>query len=64
MADISESVFLTARDVARLTKKSVSSVYDGIAKGTIPHARIGGSVKVPTAYIEEIERKALRGDDE
>ena len=38
---------------------STSAAYEGIAKGQIPHVRLAGQIRVPSAWVEQEIKKAL-----
>jgi excisionase family DNA binding protein len=51
-ADADLPAFLTAREIARLTRQSGAKVYDDIAKGRITAHRFGASVRIARADFE------------
>lgn len=60
--------FLRPAEVAKLVGKSLSGVYNDIAKGPrrggLPSVHIGGSVRVPASALRELEAKARREAEE
>ena len=50
-----EPLFVTVKDVARCLSISRSKAYELIAKGQIPHVRIGKtSIRVPVAALNAL----------
>ncbi len=51
--------------VARLADCSRTTVYEWVASGTIPHVRIGGSIRIPAADLQRwIDERKRRGHDD
>lgn len=51
--------FLTVEAFAELFERSAMSVYRGIKLGDIPACRIGNHLRIPKAYVLELERRAM-----
>ncbi len=52
MDDTRDTLLLTARQVKERTNLPLPTIYDQAAKGTLPHLRIGRSVRFPLAALE------------
>lgn len=52
--DPEEHPLLTSAEVAKILRKSKSTVDRGIRAGEIPFVRVGGRRYVPTAKLREI----------
>jgi excisionase family DNA binding protein len=63
MAQI-ERVFLRPIEVAAALGIGRSKVYDLLARGAIPHARIDNLIRVPRAWVDQQVRAALAGANE
>lgn len=60
MAEKVERLVYGVAEAAALLGLSKSGVYEAVAQGTLPHIRIGRSVRVPKAAIERILEEAMR----
>jgi hypothetical protein len=54
-----KKLFLKPREFAAVISASPSKVYEGIANGSIPSVRISGLLHVPTAFADELAKRAL-----
>lgn len=57
-----EPLFYTVRETAQLTRLSAASVYRAVERGELPSVRIGGSLRIPRAAIEELLASAAGSD--
>lgn len=48
----SDRLYLRPKEVARVLGLGLSTVYDGIYRGTIPSRKVGHALLVPRSYIE------------
>ena len=61
-----EEAVLTVQEASRLLRVSPNTGYDYIARGLIPHLRLGGRIVIPRARFEawlagaEVEAPAAR----
>ena len=57
---------LTVKEVARLLGINKNSIYGAIARGELPHIRIGRSIRVPRAALERFlaGKELVAPDDE
>ncbi len=51
--------FLRPTEASEALKISRSKLYEAIARGDIPHAKIAGLTRIPRRWIDEQVRKAL-----
>lgn len=59
MADDGAALLLTVEQVAKLCQISRGLAYEAIARGEIPHIRLGRVIRVPRHGLEDwIERQA------
>jgi len=49
--------FLTVKEVSKILRISLHKVYDACRNEEIPHTRIGGSIRIPKAWIVAQARK-------
>jgi len=45
--EIGRVIPLTVRQVATALRVNRATVYNGVAKGTIPHVRVGHALRIP-----------------
>jgi excisionase family DNA binding protein len=50
--------YLTPAEAADLLRVDVKSIYRSIAKGEIPHLRVGRMIRIPRAAIDAMTRAA------
>ncbi len=49
---------ITVRQLAESQGIHPDTIRDKVASGEIPSYRIGGSIRIPLSYIEELQRRA------
>lgn len=47
--------FITVKEYAKLTKTKLPTVYKKIARGKIPHEKIGGTIYINVILIPELK---------
>ncbi len=52
---------LTAQEVAKTLKVGLSTVYQWAKAGTVPAARIGGTVRFSRQWLEEVFAERRKG---
>jgi excisionase family DNA binding protein len=58
MSGEATSGFKTAEETGKILKLGTSTVYRLIAKGAIKGIKIGGSVRIPDAELDRLQRGA------
>jgi excisionase family DNA binding protein len=53
--------FLRISQFAKETSLSRASTYHLIANGKIPAVRIGGALRIPSDFLDELKRRAFAG---
>ena len=53
-------VFLKPVAFAKAIQASKSKVYEMIQRGELPHAVIGGMIRIPVAALEKFNREAMQ----
>ncbi|PSR20287.1 MAG: hypothetical protein C7B45_15575 [Sulfobacillus acidophilus] len=53
-----EKRFLTVAEVARILDMSKIHLYRRIDQGEIPHIKIGGAIRIPKWWIDQLEQGA------
>lgn len=56
-----EKRFYRPDELVKILNVSRSSVFSKIRNGTIPSVRLGKSILIPVSFVEELEKKALKG---
>jgi excisionase family DNA binding protein len=59
-----ERVFLRPIEVAAALGIGRSKVYELLARGAIPHARIDNLIRIPRVWVDQQVRAALEGANE
>jgi len=49
--------FLRPKEVSEILGIPLSTIYDRLNAGLIPHERIGRSIVVPRRWVEELKRQ-------
>ena len=55
--------FLKPVEFAKAIQASKSKVYEMIQRGEVPHAVIGGMIRIPVAVLERFTREAMQRAD-
>jgi len=55
----SMSLFLRPVEYAALAKISKSKTYEMLARGDIPHTKIGGMIRIPRAALQKLVDDAM-----
>jgi excisionase family DNA binding protein len=55
--------FLKPVEFAKSIQASKSKVYEMIQRGEIPHAVIGGMIRIPVAALEKFTKEAMQRAD-
>jgi hypothetical protein len=59
-----KKVLLKVPEFARRADMSPSRAYQGVATGEIPHVRIGGMLRIPAAFLDDLANRALAPEAE
>jgi len=52
--------FLTVPEFGKEIKKSNRAVYNGIKNGDYPAVKVGQTLRIPAAYLDQLEDEANR----